>query len=127
MPRLVVVGECSRRPAIHPEDGVACRDRSSESVRAPRCSEKLPVEDQVMTRREARSGLDGPVEQLADRHPAGLSVDDRPESCDELREIGLVSVVSMDLPAPCGGSLAGRVRQQLWVFEERVEDIEAET
>src|SRR3954470_16376485 len=117
MSRLVVVGECRGRPAIHPEDGVACRDRSPESVRAPRCSEKFPVEDQMMTRREARGGLDVPVEQLSDRHPAGLSVDDRPETCDEVREIGLVSVVSMDLATPGGGSLAGRVRKQLGVFE----------
>src|SRR4051794_9887126 len=113
MARLIMVGERDRRPATAAKDRVAGRDRPSEGLGVPRSPEKLPVEDEVVTRCEARCGLDGPIEELADGHPPGLPVDDRPEPGDEVREVRLVTVVPMHLPAPRRGPLLGWIREQL--------------
>ena len=86
--------------ASAPNAGLALGDRGPDRGGRPRRSEQLPVEDEVAIGREAGGGLDRAVEQLADGHPAGRLVEDRPEAADELREVGLVAVVEVDLPVP---------------------------
>ena len=73
-----------------------------------------------------RGPLGAAVEQLADRDPARLGVDERPEPVEELDEVGLVAVVDVDLAGPRGRAGLLRVRGQVGVLEERVEDVEAE-
>ena len=73
------------------------------------------------------------VEQLADRHPPGDLVDDRPELGQEVFEVGLVPVVGVLLAVP--GAEPGqprrwrdarRVRRQVRVLEQRVEHVQPE-
>ena len=60
---------------------------------------------------EAGGRLHRAVEQLADGHPAGRLVEDRPEPADERREVRLVTVVQVDLPVPRDRARPGRVRR----------------
>ena len=124
--RLVVVRQHGRRPARVAERGLALRDRRPDRDGRPRRSEQGPVEDEVPIGREAGGGLDRAVEQLADGHPAGRLVEDRPEAADELREVGLVPVVQVDLAVPGRPPRPGRVGSQPGVLQEGVEDVEPE-
>ena len=122
---LIVVRE-RRRSASGRSPKAASRSAIGRPDRAgrPRRPSELPVEDEVPIGGQAGRRLDRPVEQLADRHPAGLLVDDRPERPMQLQEVGLVAIVDVDLAVPGRRPRLGRVGAQLRVLEERVEDVE---
>jgi hypothetical protein len=125
--RLVVIGQDDRRPATLAEDRLALRGRLGKRVRAPRLFDEVEVEDEVALRR-VRAGLPWiRREQLANGHPAAAFVDDRPELGEEFLQLGLVLVVGVALPVvrPTAQHPA-RVRRQLDMLEERVEDVEPE-
>ena len=67
--------------------------------------EQLPVEHEVAVGREDDGALGFAGEQLADRHPARLLIDDGPEPADQVREVGLVAVVQVLLACPQRGAL----------------------
>ena len=116
------------RPAIRPEDRVA-RARSRRR-NAPRST----AARSAPSRRRGGVGavssaavVDRAVEQLADRHPARPLVDDRPELGESVRELGLVAVVDVALPAyHAAPPDRARVRAKVGVLEEHVEHVQPE-
>jgi hypothetical protein len=126
MPRTIVIREDNGRPAALPEGCLAFPDRRTDGRRSPARLDQRPVEHEVGARREACRGFCIPVEQLADGHPAGLLVEDRAESPDQRREVGLVAIVQVDLAIPRRPAGPGRVGRQVRVLEEQIEDVEAE-
>ena len=88
-----MVGRASARTAAR-----GARSATAKRVGRPRRADQLPVEDEVMiVVGELGRPLRSAIEQLADREPAGIRVDERPEPPEQFGELGLVAVELVDL------------------------------
>jgi hypothetical protein len=119
-----VVRQDERRPPLIAERRLAPVEECREGRSGPWRDDHLPVEDEVPVGRQHRRSVGTRVEQLTHREPIRVLVDDGPETLQKGREVGLVAIVEMDLPGPCRRALDDRIREELRMLQEHVEDVQ---
>ena len=125
---LIVVREHERRPAAAPKAASRAVDGRAHGLGRPWCRRSAPSRRRDGHRRSGpRPSPDRPVEQLADGHPARVARRGSPGTAPmQRREVRLVAVVTWTWRVPRGRPRSRRVRGQVGVLEEDVEDVEPE-